>query len=176
MSWHSSMTRIDRRKKKQRIVQKWQNNGNYFLGSSRIYTPRLTWWSNMIDHINYVALLWDQWLWKAIQMIRLVFLQSFPFDWDSSFNFNLVVCLQHNMVSKIQRVLFKCTCFLRNCNLQSLTKVTAISDNWELVGVAMAIIFSGVPVFLIFVAWKSKPRWLKKLSSKCRLFWGKFIP
>jgi len=39
-------------------------------------------------------------------------------------------------------------------------------DEPELVGVAMGIIFSGVPVFLIFVAWKSKPRWLMKLSNQ----------
>ena len=36
----------------------------------------------------------------------------------------------------------------------------------ELVGVAMLIIFSGVPVYLIFISWKSKPLWLRRIISK----------
>ena len=39
-------------------------------------------------------------------------------------------------------------------------------DEPELVGVAMAIIFSGVPVYAVFVAWKTKPTWLRKILSK----------
>ena len=39
-------------------------------------------------------------------------------------------------------------------------------DEPQLVGVAMAIIFSGVPVYAVFVAWKNKPLWLKKMLSE----------
>lgn len=35
-----------------------------------------------------------------------------------------------------------------------------------LVGIAMLIIFSGVPVYLLFIYWKNKPSWLRKVLSE----------
>jgi len=33
-------------------------------------------------------------------------------------------------------------------------------------GVALIIVLSGIPVFLIFIYWENKPAWLKKLGGK----------
>ena len=41
--------------------------------------------------------------------------------------------------------------------------VLPIIDDPKLVGVAMAIMLSGVPVYLFFIHWKNKPIWLKKI-------------
>jgi len=36
---------------------------------------------------------------------------------------------------------------------------------WE-VGIGLGLIISGIPVYLIFIYWKDKPRWLIRTSGK----------
>jgi len=40
--------------------------------------------------------------------------------------------------------------------------VLPIVDDPMLVGVAIGILVSGIPVYLVFIYWTSKPKWLKK--------------
>jgi len=51
-------------------------------------------------------------------------------------------------------------CFLVVC---IFLVVLPIIDDPKLVGVDMAIIAAGVPVYFFFIYWKSKPLWLKKI-------------
>ena len=39
--------------------------------------------------------------------------------------------------------------------------VLPIVDDPMLVGVAMGILVAGIPVYLVFIYWTSKPKWLK---------------
>ena len=41
--------------------------------------------------------------------------------------------------------------------------VLPIIDDPKLVGVAIAIMASGVPVYMFFIYWKNKPTWLNNL-------------
>ena len=41
--------------------------------------------------------------------------------------------------------------------------VLPIIDDPQLVGVALAIILGGIPVYFIFIYWKSKPEWLQNI-------------
>jgi len=37
---------------------------------------------------------------------------------------------------------------------------------FQVVGIGLAIILSGVPVYAVFIGWKSKPIWLRKAIVK----------
>ena len=41
--------------------------------------------------------------------------------------------------------------------------VLPIFETPQLVGVDVALLVAGIPVYLFFIKWKSKPRWLKKI-------------
>ena len=53
--------------------------------------------------------------------------------------------------------------------------VLPIIDDPQLVGVALGIVAGGIPLYYLFIYWKSKPIWMQKLIHSSDLAVQKFF-
>ena len=120
-------------------IQKWKNNGNYILGSTCTLNSVLFWyhcnhWPYQFVHWFFLDIGFNDFKEQHLSYEMLVGFFLLLFFWLRFFSQFYYRCL----FPKLKEHFFKWTCFQRNCNLQSLTNVTAVSLNWRLVGVAIA--------------------------------------